>query len=109
MWNDSRVVGVAVVPKSTADSASGNQHIAHLQENVLVVTERVGPSHLDLNSSHTYIVSLAGSKCCCRQSVHHAAVAASALVLDVVSCHCPLHSKHEGNALVLLTLLPFND
>ncbi len=40
-WNDSRVVGLAVVPNSTADSASGNQHIAYLHGNVLVVTERV--------------------------------------------------------------------
>ncbi len=40
-WNDSQVVGLAVVPKSTADSASGNQHVAHLHGNVLVVTERV--------------------------------------------------------------------
>ncbi|KAL0045087.1 hypothetical protein WJX82_007908 [Trebouxia sp. C0006] len=39
-WNDSRVVGLAVVPTSTADSASGRQHIAHLHMDILVVTER---------------------------------------------------------------------
>ncbi|DBB07067.1 TPA: hypothetical protein ACH3X1_011653 [Trebouxia sp. C0004] len=39
-WNHSRVVGLAVVPNSAADSASGYQLIAYLRGNVLVVTER---------------------------------------------------------------------
>ncbi|KAL0045122.1 hypothetical protein WJX82_009140 [Trebouxia sp. C0006] len=39
-WNDSRVVWLSVVPKSTADSASCDQDSAPLDVNVLVVTER---------------------------------------------------------------------
>ncbi|KAL0039987.1 hypothetical protein WJX79_001551 [Trebouxia sp. C0005] len=39
-WNDSRVVGLAVVTKNTADSASARQHIAHVHGGVLLVTGR---------------------------------------------------------------------
>ncbi len=55
-WNDSRVVGVAVVPESAADSASGDLHIAHLHKDILVVTERVGPSQLDTTFSYERLV-----------------------------------------------------
>ncbi|DBA82569.1 TPA: hypothetical protein ACH3X2_000780 [Trebouxia sp. C0005] len=80
-WNDSRVVGLAVVTKNTADSASARQHIAHVHGGVLLVTGRVWTSHLDTTLSYESLVLLA--ECCCRQSAH-----------SLTACNC--HSISVG-------------